>query len=273
MKRVVVAIAAVTACTMVGRAANQLSVDDANVQFQVATQLVQESRYLEAIDAFELATRTDDTALVTRARKGKVRAELRMARFDNARRDAELLSTGALDDPEAQTLYGDALWAKGLFDEADVQYRKALEESPQSSRAQFGLARSLTTRTRLDEALADAQEAVKSAPNDPEIHALLGSIYERSRRFDEAADEGEAVEQEGENGPRNGDAEGHALGRLGQRRRQAGIALAGDGGVGAAADDLALDEEGGQCEGEQQDRKSTRLNSSHVSESRMPSSA
>ena len=82
---------------------------------------------------------------------------VRPASPDNARRDAELLSTGALDDPEAQTLYGDALWAKGLFDEADVQYRKALEESPQSSRAQFGLARSLTTRTRLDEALAGAQ--------------------------------------------------------------------------------------------------------------------
>ncbi len=189
MKRVVVAIAAVTACTIVGRAANQLSVDDANVQFQVATQLVQENRYLEAIDAFELATRADDAGLVTRARKGKIRAELRMARFDNARRDAELLNAGAPEDPEAQTLYGDALWAKGLFDEADVQYRKALQAAPQSSRAQFGLARSLTTRTRLDEALADAQEAVKSAPNDPEIHALLGNIYERLRRFDESADE------------------------------------------------------------------------------------
>ena len=52
MKRVVVAIAVVTACTVIGRAAGQLSVDDASVQYQLATQLADENRYLEAIDAF-----------------------------------------------------------------------------------------------------------------------------------------------------------------------------------------------------------------------------
>jgi tetratricopeptide (TPR) repeat protein len=168
--------------------AGQLSVDDASVQYQLATQLADENRYLEAIDAFELATHTDNAALVTRARKGKVRASLRMAKFDLARRDAELLSAGAVDDPEAQTLYGDALWAKGLFDEADTQYRRALAQAPESSRARFGLARSLTTRTQLDEALTEAKAAVAAAPRDPEIHALLGNIYERLRRFDESAD-------------------------------------------------------------------------------------
>lgn len=187
MKRVAVAIAALAACTIVGRAASQSSVDDARVQFQLATQLIEEGRYLEALDAFDLAASSDDQALVARARKAKVRGALRIAKFDVARHDGELLSASAANDPEAQTLYGDALWAKGLFDEADTQYRLALALAPESSRARFGLARSLATRTRLDEALTEALAAAGSAPRDPEIQALLGQIYERLRRFDESA--------------------------------------------------------------------------------------
>ena len=187
MTRVALAVAALAACTIVGRAAPQSSADDAQIQFQLATELTGENRYLEALDAFDLAMRTDDAALVARARKAKVRAALRIARFDVALRDGERLSAAAVDDPEAKTLYGDALWAKGLFDEADTQYRLALAEAPESSRARFGLARSLATRTRLDDALTEALAAAGSAPRDPEIHALLGHIYERLRRFDESA--------------------------------------------------------------------------------------
>ena len=40
---------------------------------------------------------------------------------------------------------------------------------------------------------------------------------------------------------------------LGKRRRQAGIALAGDRGIGTIADDAALQEEGAECEDQQQD--------------------
>jgi tetratricopeptide (TPR) repeat protein len=187
LKRAAVIIAALAACTIVGRAATQLSADDASVQLELATQFVQEGRFLEALDALDLATRSDDQALVARARKARVRAALRIAKFDVARRDGELLSESAPDDPEAQTLYGDALWAKGMFDEADGQYRKALAGAPESSRARFGLARSLATRTNLDEALTEALAAVASAPRDPEIHALLGHVYERLRKFDDAA--------------------------------------------------------------------------------------
>jgi len=186
LKRVAIAIAALAACTIVGRA-NQSSEDDARVQLQLATQLIEEGRYLEGLDAFDLATHTDDQAVVAQARKAKVRAALRIAKFDVARHDGELLSASAKNDPEAQTLYGDALWAKGLFDEADAQYRLALALAPESSRARFGLARSLTTRTRLDEALTEAMAAAASAPRDPEIQALLGQIYERLCRFDESA--------------------------------------------------------------------------------------
>ena len=111
-----------------------------------------------------------------------------MAEFDLARREAETLMATAPADPEAQTLYGDALWATGLFDEADTAYRAALAGAPGSSRARFGVARSLATRTRLDEARVEALAASAASPRDAEVHALLGLVYERLGRFDEAAD-------------------------------------------------------------------------------------
>ena len=117
-----------------------------------------------------------------------MRSALRLAEFDLARREAEMLLAAAPADSEAQTLHGDALWATGLFDEADAAYRAALAVAPGSSRARLGVARSLATRTRLSEALEEALAAAAVSPGDAEVHALLGLVYERLGRFDEAAD-------------------------------------------------------------------------------------
>jgi Flp pilus assembly protein TadD len=154
----------------------------------VANELFESARYQEALDAYNLAIQSSDTALVTRARKGKVRTALRVAEFDLARAEAETLNEGAGADAEAQTLLGDALWGNGLFDEADTAYRRALATEPGSSRARFGLARSLATRSRLDEALTESLQTATLAPQDPEVHALVGLVYERLNRYDEAAD-------------------------------------------------------------------------------------
>ncbi len=78
----------------------------------------------------------------------------------SARAEAERLRQRRAADAEALTLYGDALWSAGLFDESDRAYRDALGLSPDSSRARFGMARSLATRNRLDEALDEALAAV-----------------------------------------------------------------------------------------------------------------
>ena len=170
------------------RASGQTTPDDPAAQFQLATELYDASRYRDALAAYDLAARSDDASLVTRARKGRVRSALRIAEFDLAWREAELLNEGGGADPEAQTLLGDALWAMGRFDESDVAYRRALDQTPDLSRARFGLARSLATRSRLDEALQEALVTVKDAPRDPEAHALVGFIYERMNRFEQSAD-------------------------------------------------------------------------------------
>jgi Flp pilus assembly protein TadD/predicted aspartyl protease len=177
--------AVLSAATLVVRA--QLSGVDAEVQYQLATLLFDEIRYAEALEAFDRATHASDQALAQRARKGKVRTALRLAQFTVARQEAERLRADAPDDPEAMTLFADALWSSGQFDEADKIYEEALARAPESSRARFGRARSLATRSRLEEALNEALAAVAAAPRDGDIHAAMGDIYERLNRFDDAA--------------------------------------------------------------------------------------
>lgn len=170
------------------RAGGQDAPDDPAAQYQLATQLYETARYREALAAYDLATRSDDASLVVRARRGRVRAALRIAEFDLAWREAELLNEGPAADPEGRTLLGDALWAMGRFDEADTAYRGALDQAPGLSRARFGLARSLATRSRLEEALQEAQTAARESPQDAEVHALVGFIYERLNQFEDSAE-------------------------------------------------------------------------------------
>ena len=168
------------------RASGQAAPQDPAAQYQLANELYDSAKYREAIAAYDAAALADDEGLVGRARKGKVRSALRIAEFEVALREADVLNESSTADAEARTLLGDALWANGRFDEADEAYQEALNGSS-STRARFGLARSLASRTRLEEALIEAQKAVAEAPRDPEIHALIGLVYERLNRFEEAA--------------------------------------------------------------------------------------
>jgi hypothetical protein len=160
---------------------------DADLQLQLANLLFEETRYPEALRAFDRATQATDPAVAVSARKGKVRTALRIAEFPLAFREAETLKGQARGDAEAMTLYGDALWAMGLFDDADRTYHDALTSAPGSGRARFGEARSLAAKNQLDKALTAALGASAATPRDGEIHALMGDIYERLNRFDEAA--------------------------------------------------------------------------------------
>ena len=160
---------------------------DAEIQFQLGSLLFEETRYREALEAFDRAAQTDDAALAVRARKGKIRSALRIAQFGIARAEAETLRTQAPDDAEAMSMYGDALWAFGLFDDADKAYSAAIAREPGASRARFGRARTLAAVNRLEEALDTALSAAAVAPRDGEIHALVGELYKRLNRYDQAA--------------------------------------------------------------------------------------
>jgi Flp pilus assembly protein TadD len=180
-------VALVVLFTLGPRAAGQVASDPA-AQIQAAAEYFESASYDEAMVSYDLAIQGGDPALVSRARKGKIRTALRIAEFDLALAEAEALNADPTADAESQTLLGDALWASGLFDEADAAYRSSLSVAPESSRAKFGLARSLATRNRLDDALAESLAAAALAPQDAEIHALVGLVHERLGQFEEAAD-------------------------------------------------------------------------------------
>jgi tetratricopeptide (TPR) repeat protein len=160
---------------------------DAELQFQLATLLFEETRFQEAAVAYRNALASDDPALQLRARIGLVTSQLRLGEFVEAQRDAKNLRQLAPKNPEAITSYADALWAAGQFDEGEAAWRDALALAPESSRGLHGLARALSSKSKLEEALNEAQAALKLAPRDPEIHHTVGSIYERMHRYEQAA--------------------------------------------------------------------------------------
>lgn len=160
---------------------------NAELQFQLASLLFEETRYHEAITAYRNAMKTDDAALQLRARIGLVTSELRIGQFLDAQRDAKELRTLAPKNPDAITSFGDALWAAGQFDDAEQTWRDALAIAPESSRGLHGLARAQASQSRLDDALNIAQAALKLSPRDAEIHHTVGAIYERMHQFEQAA--------------------------------------------------------------------------------------
>jgi len=185
-RRLPVVTALVGVCSLAVGAQN-VSNADAELQYQMGTLLTQESRLQEALGAFERASAAPDRDLSIRARKGRARTLLSLGEFVEAREAAQALNLDAPSDTEAATLHADALWATGLFDEADTIYQDVLRREAGSSRARFGMARSLATRGQLDLALREAQAASAASPRDGEIHAGIGDIFERLNRYDEAA--------------------------------------------------------------------------------------
>ena len=154
-------------------------------QLSRASALHKDGRYADALKSFVAASSSPEESVANDARKGIVLSALRIGEFTLARQTASTLSQNT--DAESLTLSGDALWAAGFFDEAEREYARALVSDPESPRARFGHARSLTSRSRLSEALDEAGHALTLAPDDADLHALLGTILERLKRFDEAA--------------------------------------------------------------------------------------
>ena len=161
--------------------------DDAELQLQLANLLFEETRFAEALEAFKKAGETDDGSLALTARIGFVRTALRIGRFQEAQREAGSLRALAPRNPDALSAYADAIWSAGLFDEAEAGWRDALALAPESSRARHGLARALASQSKLEEAMVEAQAALKASPRDGELHHTVGAIYERMRRYEQAA--------------------------------------------------------------------------------------
>lgn len=159
----------------------------ADVQLQLANLLLGDGRYAEAVEAYRRAKASTEPTVRARALAGLVKTLLRLGDFQPALREATELRALTPQRAEALALYGDALWAAGLFEESDVAYRDALALDPATARAHHGRGRSLMAQSRLEPATDEVMAAVRLAPEEAEYHFTLGAIFERQRRFEEAA--------------------------------------------------------------------------------------
>jgi tetratricopeptide (TPR) repeat protein len=185
--RVAVASALVAAASFALRADTTPPSQASEIQLQLGDLLFSEGKYLDSLDAYRNALKTAPAESARRPRVGVIASALRVAEFDLARAEAEKLYQADPKGPESMTLYGDALWSSGLFQEAEAEYRDALAAAPELARGHHGMAKALAARSHLDEAMNEAQAALRLAPRDLEIHHTVGTIYERQHRYEEAA--------------------------------------------------------------------------------------
>jgi Flp pilus assembly protein TadD/predicted aspartyl protease len=185
--RLVPFAAAMAAVIWLSPAAAAISSEAAEVQLQLARLLFADGRYVEAFNAYEQVKAHDDVRIKRESLMGTVRTALRLGDFSHAHADAQLLVRSAPRNTDAIAAFADALWAVGLFEESEKRFEEALSIQKDNPRALHGLARSLAARNRLSEALETAQAALGRDPRDAEIHHTVGSVYERMRRYEEAA--------------------------------------------------------------------------------------
>ena len=159
----------------------------APIMLQLGDLLFSEGKYSEARKAYEVAQDTEDDSIRRSGIMGMIRTSLRLGDFTPAMATARELRENVPDDALVQAIYGDALWASGLFEEAERAYVETLEFAPDLAQGHHGLARTLAATNQLDAALESAEIALGLSPREGEFHHTAGSILERMRRYQDAA--------------------------------------------------------------------------------------
>jgi Flp pilus assembly protein TadD len=208
-------LALVAAATVALTAGGQLSGSAAAIQLQLADLLFGHADYRTAMGVYQRVSGSDDPAIRNKATAGTVRSALRIAEFRIAETNAAALRAASPADPEALTLWADSLWASGLFDDAEAAYGDAIALDPSSPRAKAGMARSLASRNQLQPALEAAESALAAAPQDPDVRHILGYVYERLGRYEEAAAQYSAFLDVLPAGDRGGEKEGYVRTEIG----------------------------------------------------------
>ncbi len=84
------------------------------------------------------------------------------------------------------TNLGIAYYDKGMYDEAIVQHKKAIEMNPNNSDAYINLGVVYADKGMYDEAMVELTTAIEIHPNSPEAYTNLGVIYKRKGMYDDA---------------------------------------------------------------------------------------
>ena len=163
--------------------------DEARVEtrLQLADLLYDDHRYWESMVGYDRAKEGARSDQLVRASSGLLRSLLHVAEFSRAQTEAELLNSLAPTDPTARSLYADALWALGLFPEAEQVYEEIIATTPDTPAARHGYGRGVAAQGRLEEARVEVEAAI-AGDDRAEFFHTLGTIHRRERRYDAAAD-------------------------------------------------------------------------------------
>jgi len=161
------------------------------IRLQLADLLFADERYWEALTTYESAKDGAKPDQLLRASGGLLRSLLQVAEFSRAYQEAEFLNSLGSDNSELRSLYAEALWAFGLFTEAEQIYNEILAVDPANTSARHGIGRSLAARGQMDEGVTQLQAAI-SGEERPEYYHTLGTVFRRMHRYAEAADALEA---------------------------------------------------------------------------------
>ncbi len=158
----------------------------ADVYLDAADRLAREWRYADAFALYALAERVTEGPQRLRAGLGVATSAIRLAEFDVAYSKASQLRRAFPGDHQAISVYGQAAWSNGMFEEADSAFRDVLALNPADIPARLGAARLLAARNRLPEALENTLAVIAAAPAEADAYAVAGTIYRRMRQLDQA---------------------------------------------------------------------------------------
>jgi predicted aspartyl protease/Flp pilus assembly protein TadD len=157
-------------------------------QLERGDALMSRLQYEDAYVIYKSLRESNEAQTRVRAGAGMVRALLRLNLYSEAAREGAAVAARDGDVAAALSLHGDALWASGLFTEAERRYDDALKMDPADPTALHGRGRARAARRQFDPAMADVRQAIAVSPKEPAFHYTLASILEERRQYRDAAD-------------------------------------------------------------------------------------
>jgi predicted aspartyl protease/Flp pilus assembly protein TadD len=157
-------------------------------QLERGDTLMSRLQYEDAYVVYKSLRDSHEAQTRIRAGTGMVRALLRLNLYAEAAREGAAVAERDGTLASALSLHGDALWASGLFQEAEARYDEALKIDPADPTALHGRGRSRAARRQFETAIADVRQAIAAAPKEPAFFYTLASILEDTRQFKASAD-------------------------------------------------------------------------------------
>ncbi|GIT67676.1 MAG: hypothetical protein Ct9H300mP25_11480 [Acidobacteriota bacterium] len=162
------------------------------IRLQLADFLFADERYWEALTTYESAKEGAKPEQLLRASGGLLRSLLQVAEFSRAYQEAEFLNGLGIESSELRSLYAEALWAFGLFPEAEQVYSEILSVDPSNTAARHGNLGKGSCSTWPDGGGCYATTGSISGEERAEYYHTLGTVMRRMHRYEDAADALEA---------------------------------------------------------------------------------